>query len=66
MTNTYVRKYKWGKLAIKADFSQASDNIRYSVDDGPIRTSPLQVADARHDAGKALSMVNRWLKSEVR
>ena len=62
---TKSRKYKWGRLWINADMSQATSRIRYSTD-GPndLDYSVFQVADARHSWPKAFTLVNSWLKGQ--
>jgi len=63
---TYKRKYGWGRLAVRADFSQASSPIYYAtgsdIASGDFDNSVFQVADARHSPAKALSLVNQWLR----
>lgn len=66
MTTTHTRTYAWGTLEIKANWTDAASLIRYAIDGGKWRSTPLQVADARHDASSAFTAVNRWLKSEAR
>jgi len=61
MTTTSTRKYKWGRLAIRANFAQASSSIQYAVDDGEFDISPFQVADARHRESEAFRLVREWL-----
>ena len=55
------KKFGFGKLTIKADFSQASCPIRFSIDDEEFDVTPFQVADARHDAATALKLVAGWV-----
>jgi len=63
-----IRKGKWGhwghsSLYLKADMSQASSPIWYSLDSPDDWDSTVfQVADARHSWPKAFSLVKSWLK----
>lgn len=65
MTTTTTRKYKWGRLAIKADFAQASSSILYAVDGDEFDISPFQVADARHRENEAFRLVREWLRGQA-
>jgi hypothetical protein len=70
MKQTYKRTFSWGTLRIKADFGQATDPIVCSSEDLPDdeqtwASTPFQVASFGHDPNKALSGVNRWLKSQA-
>lgn len=54
------------RLMILANFSQASDMIRYRWDDEPADTehqTVFQVADARHKRDRARRLVRAWLES---
>jgi len=63
-TETHTRKYVWGKLTLYADFGNAADPIRYSIDGDDPEFTPYQVANARHSVGEAFRIVNQWLKSQ--
>ena len=65
MKTTKTRKYTWGKLALRADFSQANSSIQYSIDGEDFDVTPYQVADARHSVGDAFRLINRWLEAMV-
>jgi hypothetical protein len=54
-----------GTLYIRADFSQASDCIRFAwdrddVDNDRWQCSPFQVADARHSRLAAAKLIKNW------
>ncbi len=53
------------QIDIRADFAQASSLIQWrNVGDEAWRATPYQVADASHDAEKALTLVDGWLDAQ--
>ena len=63
-----------GEIEIRADFAQASCPIQFRLDrsaerrdgdekDGWLPT-PFQVANAAHDADRALALVNDWADAQ--
>jgi hypothetical protein len=65
MVSTRRRAYVWGVLEIQGDFAQASALILFRIDrDGEFKPSPYQVADAGHSIPRAITLVNKWLKSQ--
>lgn len=67
-TTTFKNKYG-ERIQIRANFSQASSDIKYryaqpgSDFDGVFRPTPFQVADARHRELEAVKIVNQWLNT---
>lgn len=63
---TKTRKYKWGKLMLRADMAQASCPIQVATPDPGQApewdSTPFQVADARHSWPEAFAKVNDWRK----
>lgn len=56
-----------GSIEVRADFAQASSPLMFRVagdDDDAWRPTPYQVADARHDASRALALVSEWAEMQ--
>jgi hypothetical protein len=60
-----MRKYKWGRLYLKADWAQSSSPILYATDrPEDFDSTPFQVATFAHNRTRAFSGVNQWLKEQ--
>lgn len=60
MKTTYEFAVNGDTMTIRADFAQASSPIEYMNHNGNWDTTPLQVADAKHDFRRAAVLVNQW------
>jgi hypothetical protein len=64
MKKIYRRKFAWGRLAVKADWSQSGDYLYYETDNGIWSSTPFSVASVTHTPKQAIQKINLWLKKQ--
>ena len=61
-----ITEAKNADIEIKADFAQASSQIKYRLlGETEWKSTPFQVADASHIEESALRLVDEWLERQA-
>lgn len=60
MRKQYTRRYHGDKLTISADLTDAAAPILMAWDDSPMRSTPFQTADARHNLAAAFKLCREY------